>query len=249
MNEDESATDTLPRDAKFPVTHWTAVFAAGRKSHPGIDKALAEVCTQYWFPLYAFVRRKGLSPEEAQDMTQGFFEVLLEKNYLGDVDRERGRFRTFLLSACENYLRNEWAKRRTIKRGGEVSFISIQVDDAETRYLMEPQDQSTPEKVFEHSWAMGMLSLTMDRLRSEFTKAGKADQFSVLEAFLSGEKRPASYADAAAKLGISEGAVRVVTHRLRTRYGQLLRQAIAETLADPRDVDEELRHLFAVLSQ
>ena len=229
----------------FPATHWTVVFAAGRKSHPGFDGALAAVCTQYWFPLYAFVRRKGLSREEAEDLTQGFFAVLLEKNYLGAVDPQRGRFRTFLLSSCEHFLCNEWAKQRTLKRGGQVSFVSL--EGAEDRYLQEPVGETTAEKVYERSWALGMLDIALAMLRGEFTKAGKANHFDVLGAFLSGEKQSLSYADAASRLHMTEGAVRVAVHRLRTRYGELLRQAIAETLADPRDVDEELRHLLSVL--
>jgi DNA-directed RNA polymerase specialized sigma24 family protein len=236
-------------NAVFRTTRWSMVLTAGRASHPGAVPALARLCENYWYPLYAFARRKGHSPEEAQDLTQGFFAVLLEKNYLHAVDRARGRFRSFLLTSFEHFLRNEWTKERTLKRGGGLSFVSWETGDAESRYQQEPVDGMTPEKVFEHRWAVTLLATTLERLRSEFERAGKGPEFESLEVFLSGEKHPASYAEAARKLERSEGAVRVAVHRLRARYGELLRLTIAETLTDPADVDGELRHLFAVLSE
>jgi RNA polymerase sigma factor (sigma-70 family) len=231
----------------FQTTHWSVVLAAGEPGHPSAQKALAELCRNYWYPLYAFVRRKGRPPEEAQDLTQDFFAVVLDKNYLGDADRERGRFRTFLLAAAENFLRNDWAKRQTLKRGGGISFVPFEAEAAETRYLREPVDDETPEKLFDRRWALGLLEAVMEKLRAEFSRADKKYQFEVLQVFLSGEKHPASYAEVGATLGLSEGAVRVAVHRLRARYGELLRQEIAATLANPKDVDDELRHLFAVL--
>ena len=222
-------------------------MAAGEPGHPGAQKALAELCRNYWYPLYAFVRRKGRPPEEAKDLTQDFFSVVLEKNYLGEVDQGRGRFRTFLLAAAENFLRNDWAKRQTLKRGGGVSFVPFETESAETRYLREPVDGETPEKLFDRRWALGLLESVLEKLRAEFSRADKGKQFEALEVFLSGEKHPASYAEVAATLGLSEGAVRVAVHRLRARYGELLRKEIAMTLADLRDVDDELRHLFVVL--
>jgi len=222
-------------------------MAAGEPGHPGAQKALAELCRNYWYPLYAFVRRKGRPPEEAKDLTQDFFSVVLEKNYLGDVDQGRGRFRTFLLAAAENFLRNDWAKRQTLKRGGGISFVPFETESAEIRYLREPVDGETPEKLFDRRWALGLLESVMEKLRGEFSKADKGSHFEALEVFLSGEKHPASYAEVAATLGLSEGAVRVAVHRLRARYGELLRKEIAMTLADAQDVDDELRHLFVVL--
>lgn len=237
----------IPEACGFQTTHWSAVLAAGEPGHPAAQQALAELCRNYWYPLYAFVRRKGRPPEEAKDLTQDFFAVVLEKNYLGEVERERGRFRTFLLAALENFLRNDWAKRQTLKRGGGVSFIPFEADAAETRYLREPADGETPETLFDRRWAVRLLETVHGQLREEFARAGKQGQFEALEVFLSGEKHPASSAEVAATLGLSDGAIRVAVHRLRTRYGELLRREIAATLADPKDVDDELRHLLAVL--
>lgn len=251
MAANESITSlgglSTPGGYGFQTTHWSVVLAAGEPGHPASQKALAELCRNYWYPLYAFVRRKGRLPEEAKDLTQDFFAVVLEKNYFGDADRERGRFRTFLLAAADNFLRNDWAKHQTLKRGGGVTFVSFETDVAEARYLREPADGETPEKLFDRRWAVSLLETVMERLRDEFRRAEKAEQFQTLEVFLSGEKQPSSYAEAAAKLNLSEGAVRVAVHRLRQRYGELLRYEIASTLAEPKDVDDELRHLFAVL--
>lgn len=223
------------------------MLAAGEPGHPGAKEALAVFCKNYWYPLYAFARRKGRPAEEAKDLTQDFFAVVLEKNYLGDADRERGRFRTFLLAAAENFLRNDWARRQTLKRGGGISFVSFDANAAETRYLREPAEGETPEKLFDRRWAVSLLETVMEQLRAEFAKAGEERKFEALEVFLSGEKRPASHEEVAVKLNLSEGAVRVAIHRLRQRYGELLRKEIAATLANPQDVDDELRHLLAVL--
>jgi RNA polymerase sigma-70 factor (ECF subfamily) len=252
MSSNDSTTPlgglAAPGGYAFQSTHWSVVLAAGEPGHPAAQKALAVFCQNYWYPLYAFVRRKGRPPEEAKDLTQDFFAVVLEKNYLSAADRERGRFRTFLLAAAENFLRNDWSRRQILKRGGGMSFVSFEADTAETRYLREPADGETPEKLFDRRWAVSLLETVMEQLRAEFAKAGKESQFEVLEVFLSGEKHPASHGETAARLNMSEGAIRVAVHRLRQRYGELLRKEIAATLANPRDVDDELRHLLAVLS-
>lgn len=232
----------------FRTTDWATVRKAAHASSPGNYTALGNICGWYWKSLYAFARRKGRTPEEAQDLTQGFFAVLLEKNYLSSACCDRGRFRTFLLAAFENFLRNDWTCRRTLKRGGSTTFVSLDFGDAEHSYQQEPADKHSPVTLFERKWAMSLLETVLERLRNEFLKAGRAEQFEALEPFLSSIKQPASYEDAAAKLKLSEAAVRVAVHRLRIRYGKLLRQAVAETLADPNDVDDELRHLLAALS-
>lgn len=246
---DANESSTIREGAAFRTTHWSVVQAAGQQDHPGTQRALAELYESYWYPLYAFVRRKGHSPEEAQDLTQGFFAVLLEKNYVGDANRNRGRFRTFLLTAFDHFLCNDWARRKTLKRGGDVRFVAWQAGEAEELYQREPVDQLTPEKLFDRRWALNLLEKAVALLKKEFRRAGKADVFTELEPFLSGEKHPASYHEVAAKLSMTEGAVRVAVHRLRTRYGELLRQEIGRTLADAKDVDDELRHLFAVLAE
>jgi RNA polymerase sigma-70 factor (ECF subfamily) len=235
-------------DAAFCTTHWSLVLAAGQPSHPAANDALSQLCERYWYPLYAFVRRKGHSPDEAQDFTQGFFAVLLEKNFLNSVDCDRGRFRTFMLAAFEHFVQNERKKQRTLKRGGGVTFVPWQIDDAEDRYQQEPADRMTPEAIFEYRWALSVLEIAGERLRSEFVKAGKERDFDALEVFLSGDKRHVSYAEVAQKLDRSEAAVRVAVHRLRSRYGELLRITVSQTIVDPRDRDDELRRLLAALS-
>jgi RNA polymerase sigma-70 factor (ECF subfamily) len=234
--------------AVFRTTDWGIVQRAGHVTSPDKSLALDHICGWYWKPLYAFARRKGHSPEEAQDLTQGFFAVLLEKNYLSSADRARGRFRTFLLSAFENFLRNDWAYQRALKRGGDVTFVPLNLEVAENNYQQERGSHHPPSTLFERRWAISLLESVLERIRVEFTKAGKSSQFVVLEVFLSGTQHSASYSDAASKLELSETAVRVAVHRLRVRYGKLLRQAVAETLSDPDDVEDELRHLLAVLS-
>ena len=242
------SSDRAHANARFCTTRWSVVAMVGQQGDPMAWSALNDWCSHYWYPLYAFARRKGNSPEEAQDLTQGYFALLLDKNTLHAADRDRGRFRTYLLATFENFLQNEWTKQRTLKRGGGITFVAWQADEAETRYQQEPIDGRTPEKIFELRWAMSLLETVLGQLRAEFTRAGKTVEFETLEVFLSGEKHPACYAQIAGKLERSEGAVRVAVHRLRTRYGELLRHAIAETLTDPSEVDDELNHLFAILS-
>jgi RNA polymerase sigma-70 factor (ECF subfamily) len=234
--------------AVFRTTDWGAVHKAGHVNSPDKSLALDHICGWYWKPLYSFARRKGHTPEEAQDLTQGFFAVLLEKNYLSSADRSRGRFRTFLLAAFENFLRNHWAHQNALKRGGCVTFVPLDLEVAENSYQKESIDHQCASTYFERRWAISLLENVLERVRTEFTKAGKATQFTVLESFLSSTQESPSYSEAAQTLNLSETAVRVAVHRLRVRYGKLLRQAVAETLADPGDVDDELRHLLAVLS-
>lgn len=230
------------------TTRWSLVLQArDRGTTHDTGRALSELCESYWLPLYAFIRRQTKSVDEAQDLTQGFFERFLSKDFLGDVQPERGRFRSFMLAAARHYLSNERDRQRTIKRGGGITIQSLDWQQGEQRFLQEPADEMTAERLFERQWAVTLLSRVLDQLRSEQTTSAKQQCFEVLSQFLSADSKSIDHAAAAERLGMSEGAVRVATHRLRKRYRQLLRDEIAQTTASPDDVDDEIRHLFAAL--
>jgi len=232
----------------FPTTRWSMVLSAGEGSLPNAQAALERLCRAYWYPLYAYVRRQGRSVEEAQDLTQEFFARLLQKEYLRHTDPARGRFRTFLLTALKRFLVNDWEKGRAARRGGGQQIISWDERVTETRFLAESADQSTPEKAFEKRWALIVLEQVLERLRDEFTASGHAERFERLKVLLWGEKGSPPYVEVAAELGLTEGALKVAVHRLRQRYRELLRAEVANTVARPEDVDDELRHLIAVIS-
>jgi len=221
------------------------VLAAGRRSTPQSDSALEELCRTYWFPLYAYVRRQGHSKEDAEDLTQGFFAGFLRRNYLEDLSSQRGRFRAFLLAALKHFLANEWDKTRRQKRGGGVPHLSLDWHSADTQFQVAAANQQSPDAAFDREWATALLAKVIERLRAESATEGKAAHFEELKAFLTAAKGEASYPEAARALEMEETAVRVAVHRLRKRYRQLLRAEIANTLADPAQVDEELRALFS----
>jgi RNA polymerase sigma factor (sigma-70 family) len=234
------------RDARqFVTTRWTIVLTAGRTDTTQAQAALEKLCQTYWYPLYAYVRRHGHSPEDAQDLTQEFFAKLIAKNYLRDVDRSKGKFRSFLLVSLKHFLANEWDRSRAQKRGGGQTIVSL---DAETRYRLEPADVVSADKIFERRWALTLLDEALKRLRDEYAADGKAKLFEQLKETLTGERSTIPYAKLADRLGTTEGAVKMAVHRLRQRYREILRAEIAETVSGPEEVDEELRHLHAALS-
>lgn len=237
-----------PRSPAFVTTHWSVVLTAGRSDTTRAHAALAKLCQTYWYPLYAYVRRRGQSPEDAQDLTQEFFARLLEKNWVGNADQTKGRFRSFLLATMNHFLADEWDKARAQKRGGGVPLVPLQFETAETRYGVEPADPITPERIFERRWALTLLEEVLNRLRAEYEQEGKDDLFAALHPCLVGERTAQPYAELAASMGVNEGTVKSAVHRLRQRYRQLLRDEIANTVAGSEEVDEELRHLFAVLA-
>jgi RNA polymerase sigma factor (sigma-70 family) len=234
--------------AAFTTTHWSVVITAGHDNLAGAAAALDQLCRKYWYPIYAFVRRRGADRHDAEDLTQGFFAHLLEMDTLAKVDRRKGKFRTFLLAALTKYLSNESDRRQTVKRGGRRQIISFDEAEAEQLYSLEPIEPSSPEKLFDRHWASALLARVLALLRREYRAAGKADLLAQLEPSLTQEALPGRYADWAAALDLSEGAVRVALHRLRRRFGQLLREEIAQTVSSPAEVDEEIRHLFAAIS-
>jgi RNA polymerase sigma-70 factor (ECF subfamily) len=225
------------------------VLAAGHDDRPGAQEALEQLCRTYWFPLYAYVRRQGCGPEDAQDLTQAFFAHFLHKDHLGRANRERGRFRTFLLTSLQNFLRHEWERARAEKRGGGKAFISWEDEAAEERYHLEVNPQLTPDQVFDQRWALALFQKALARLQKESVAAGKSAQFEELKTFLSSESAGGAYDGAASRLGLSSGAVAVAVHRLRQRYGELVREEIAHTVATPADVEEEMRYLIGLMSR
>jgi RNA polymerase sigma-70 factor (ECF subfamily) len=230
----------------FVTTHWSVVVSAGQENSTKAREALELLCRQYWFPLYAYVRRRGYRPEDAQDMTQEFFARLLQHHWLARVDQVKGRFRTFLLTAMERFLANEWDKASAQKRGGGQSPLSL--DAAETLYGSEPPDFKTPEQAFERRWALTLLETVLQRLEEEFSASGKAETFATLKPCLVGEREAVPYHELAQQLGQSEGALKVAVHRLRQRYRELLRAEIANTVSSENEIDAEMRHLFQVLA-
>lgn len=243
-----SRSKTTAAGGRFATTHWSVVLAAGRRASPRSQEALAELCRTYWYPLYAYVRRVGHSPEDAQDLTQEFFARLLEKNYLAKVARDKGRFRSFLLASLKHFLANEWDKARAQKRGGGQSFIRLDDKAAESRYKLEPRDDASADRLYERRWALTLLDRVLARLRQEHTAAAKLKQFDALKAFLGGERGSEGYAAVGAALGMNEANVKVTVHRLRKRYRDLLRDEIAQTVANEAEIEDEIRHLFAALS-
>jgi DNA-directed RNA polymerase specialized sigma24 family protein len=231
----------------FATTHWSIVLAAARGSRPDARAALATLCETYWYPLYAYVRRLGHKADEAQDLTQGFFAALLEKRYVKAADRERGRFRSFLLTALKRFLSKERDRAHARKRGGDAPPISLDLEAGDGRYALEPSHDVTPEAIYERRWALTILDRVIMGLRQNYAGAGKAGLFDRLKEFLTGEPDASPYERVARELGMSEGAVKVAVHRLRRRYRDLLRAEIARTVADPEEVDDELKYLLAVL--
>ena len=234
----------------FATTHWSVVLAAGGQAGSALaEGALETLCRAYWYPIYVYVRRKGYGPDDAQDLTQEFFTQLIAKERLRLADREKGKFRTFLLAMLDFFLAREWSRAHRQKRGGQFTFVSLDQQTPEERYRLEPPDNDTPDKRFLRQWAMTVLKQTLNALESECAANGKAALFREVKSLLSGERDSAAYAEISRELGMTEGAVRVAVHRLRERYGVLLRSEIAQTVSTAAEVDEEMRCLLDALRQ
>jgi len=234
--------------AWFLTTHWSVVLSAGRSDTPRARQALERLCQTYWYPLYAYVRRRGYSSEDAEDLTQAFFARLLSSDFFASADREQGRFRSFLLTAFNHFLADEWDRLRAQKRGGGQRFVPLEVATAETGYRLEPVDNLTPEKAYEQRWARTLLTQVIVQLNGEYAAEGKSSLFAALKACLAKARAAVPYQELSQQLGLSEGALRVAVHRLRRRYRELLRAEIASTVASSAEVEEELRYLFRVLA-
>ena len=234
-------------DADFATTRWSLVLAAGRDSSPAASAALATLCERYWYPLYAYVRRRVADVHEARDLTQEFFVRLLEKSVLDRATPERGRFRSFLLTSFKNFLTNEWDRARSKKRGGAIELLSLDFDAGESRLSLEPSHELTPERVYERQWTLTLLEATVTRLQAEYAAANKTRQFEALKDTLTGDRERVDFAVIAEQLGLSVDAARQAAHRLRKRYRELLREEVAQTVAEPAEIDEEIRRLFESL--
>jgi DNA-directed RNA polymerase specialized sigma24 family protein len=232
----------------FTTTHWSVVMAARQQGSEKADEALEKLCRTYWYPLYVFLRRTGCTAHDAEDLTQAFFERVLERDYLHAVDRSRGKFRSFLLTTLQHFTANHRRDARAQKRGGGCRLISLDDDSAEKRYLQSAFADVSPTQSFERQWAMTLLEQVVHRLRDEFVAEGKAALFEELKIFLTGDKRVGGYARLAMELATTEAALKMAVRRMRQRYGELLRAEIAITVSGPAEVEEELRALFAALS-
>ena len=231
----------------FATTHWSVVVATTNQASPQRAAALEQLCRIYWYPIYVYVRRRGYKPEDAQDLTQEFFARLLAGQWLNKADRRRGRFRSFLLSCLNHFLTDEWHKARTAKRGGGQTLCALDDADGEARYRQEPADPADAERLYERRWALILLDRVLKRLQAEFAAAGKTQLFDPLQPFLVGEKTGRTYAEMAADLGTTEGAIKMTVLRLRQRYRELLRDEIAQTVGAPEELEAELRYLRSVL--
>jgi len=247
MSDYTPTNSNLPGAGRFATTHWSVVMAAGRPKSASYQQALETLCKTYWFPLYVYLRRQGYDSHQAEDYTQAFFAGLLARRGLRLADPKRGRFRSFLLTSLKHFLSNERARARAKKRGGGRKVLSLDFQNAESQYALEPRDELSPEKLFERSWALTVLARTMARLQAEAVSTNKRKLFDHLKIFLTAEKSSVPYRDAAAELDMTEGAVRVAIHRLRRRYRELLRDEIAQTVTSDDQIDEEIRDLFAAL--
>jgi len=233
--------------AQFKPTHWSVVLTAAQGESPQAAEALERLCRTYWYPLYAYIRRKGYEVEEAQDLTQEFFMRLLERDFLRRVDRAKGEFRSFLLGTLEHFLAKEWRRAHRQKRGCGRKPLSLDARDGENRYQLEPYHELTAEVIYNQSWALTLLEHAMAELEHECARTGKGRLFQELKSRLDGSPGGSPYAEVANRLGLGQGAVRMAVHRLRHRYGELLRAEIAKTVARPQEVDEEIRFLLATL--
>jgi RNA polymerase sigma-70 factor (ECF subfamily) len=231
----------------FNTTQWSRVLRARDGADSEARDSLAALCQTYWYPLYAFVRRQGHDPDAARDLTQAYFTELLEKDFLKSVEPSAGRFRSFLLASLKHFLSHERDRERALKRGGGAQIISLDTEDAEARLGGETADLLTPEEIFERQWALTVLERALERLRKDSIESDSEARFEVLKGYLTGEAGRAPYSEAAEKLGTTEGAVRTAVHRLRKRFGRMLRTEISDTVADPADAADEIRHLLSVI--
>ena len=241
-------TDGTIHGRAFQTTHWSIVLAAGGNNSVEAQTALAELCRTYWYPLYAFVRHRGYSVHDAKDLTQDYFVWLMEKERIAIADREKGKFRSFLLFCLKNFLEDQRDRRQALKRGGKALILSLDEITAESKYSEEPANHLSGEKLFERNWAMTVLEQAEERLRQEYAVSGKANVFDSLRECLTGERGSMPYKELAERLESSEGAIRVAVHRMRQRYRQVLREEIGRTVETPNEIDDEIRNLMSALS-
>ena len=237
------------KGGQFATTCWSAVLLSAQSQAPGSDNAREEFCQLYWYPLYAFIRRRGYNADDARDLTQGFFLSILDRKTLKRATPEKGKFRSFLLASLKNYLLNVYQHENAIKRGGKIDFVSVDFSDGEDRYSREPSDALTPEKIFDANWAISLLAQALERLKAEYSAQGKGNIFETLRPFLdlSGAGQAPSYEVVSEKMKVSSAGVKTLIHRFRKRYSEILREAVAQTVTDPSEIDDEIRSLCEAL--
>jgi len=233
----------------FKTTQWSVILSAGAVSDSVSRRALERLCSAYWFPIFAYVRRQGRSPEDAQDLTQEFFARFLEHGYFARADRDRGRFRTFLLTSLKHFLNEDWKKSTRIKRGGVNALQPLSIDDAELRYAAGFRDTLSPDHLYERRWAEALLERVLHQLQCDYAATGRGEIYRQLQQFLWGRQAELSYADMGTRLGMNEGAVKVAVHRLRQRFRQLLHQEVAQTVEHGGEIEAELRYLLEVFAR
>jgi len=235
-------------DAWFVTTHWSVVLSAREPESAHFSTALETLCRTYWYPLYAYLRRQGRTPQDAQDLTQGFFARLLQKDYLRAAAREKGKFRTFLLVALKRFVANEWDREHAQKRGGFAPVVAIDQEFAESRLAADPSPNVQPDVLFDRQWAMTLLQRTMSQLQEEYVASGRSKLFEYLQGCLVRDESALPYAEIASRLNLTEAAVKMAIHRLRARYREILRAEIAHTVSSTEEVEDEVRHLFSAFS-
>jgi RNA polymerase sigma factor (sigma-70 family) len=248
VRTEEPNSEPQAHGGVFATTHWSVVLAAGEENTPESAAALEQLCRTYWYPLYGYVRRRGYSPEDAQDLTQEFFARFLERESFSLADPARGRFRAFLLKSLQNFLADDWKRVHRAKRGGSTFVLPLDGDTAEARHLEELTETLTPERAYEERWALTLLEQVLARMREDYVRIGKAKLFEALQDLLWGAVASVSYAELAKELAITEGALRVAVHRVRADYRERLRAEVGQTVSDPGEVDTELRYLISVIS-
>ena len=248
MSGSDAQDDPAAQPRQFTTTRWSVILTAGGEDMEQAERALAELCRAYWYPLYAYARRQGADEHDAQDLTQSFFESIIRRNDLTKVHPKKGRFRSWLLNCMKHFMLNEWKKARRLKRGGQYNIVSLDADEAEERYRREPADTLSADRIFERRWALTVIENALDRLESEYESAGKGDLFQLLKNTITGDDEKVRYAEIAEQVGLSEGGVKTAVHRLRKRQRELIRAAVMETVSTASEADEELRHLMGVLS-
>jgi RNA polymerase sigma-70 factor (ECF subfamily) len=236
-----------PGHGQFATTRWSMVLAAGQRSSPDSERALQTLCESYWYPLYAYAQRRVRQVSDAQDLTQAFFTALLEKNYVRPAVPERGKFRSYLLTAFQHFLAKEWEKAKAQKRGGGQHPIQLDFSDGESRWPLPSNSDLTADQLYERQWALAVLNRVMDQLAAEMAATGKSAHFNLLKDFMIGDRGQQTFEDVALQLGTTPAAAKMAVSRMRRRYRQLLRDEIAQTVASPNEVDEEIRDLFSAL--
>ncbi|OUT58636.1 MAG: hypothetical protein CBB71_13045 [Rhodopirellula sp. TMED11] len=249
MNARDESSVPAPRSGEFQTTRWSLVISAGQTGDPDAQQALASLCESYWLPLYSYARRRVNHLDDAQEMTQAFFSELLEKNVIATATPERGRFRSYLLTAFKHFLSKQWEKAKAQKRGGGKQPLSLDFDSADSTFQIESESQRTADQIYDQQWAITLLGKVMQRLESDCQQSGKAEQFTHLKPFMIGDHPGITYQQVAQKLGLSEAAAKTAASRLRKQFGQLLRDEISQTVTDLNEIEDEIRSLFSVLSK